>query len=65
MNTDRKRFARFQREAARAINRLAAQGSFLPSADTGREFGFGYGSSSGYGSPRSYLTAQPGMFRCH
>lgn len=64
MNTFAKRRTRSLLEAARAINR-AANGSFLPSLESGRDFGLGYGSSSGYGSSRCFLPAQPGFFRCH
>lgn len=38
--------------------------TFQPRPRGEREFGIGYGRSSGYVRTRSYVAAQPALFRC-
>jgi len=39
-------------------------GDFQPRSRGEREFGIGYGRSSGYVRNRSYVASQPALFRC-
>ena len=38
--------------------------TFQPRVRAEREFGIGYGRSSGYVRNRSYVASQPALFRC-
>ncbi len=48
----------------RKNERSANAREFQPRAANGREFGIGYGRSSGYVRNRSYVASQPALFRC-
>ena len=48
----------------RKSERSANAREFQPRAAGEREFGIGYGRSSGYVRNRSYVAAQPALFRC-
>lgn len=48
----------------RKAERSANDGDFQPRSRGEREFGIGYGRSSGYVRNRSYVASQPALFRC-
>lgn len=48
----------------RKRERSASDGEFQPRSRGEREFGIGYGRSSGYVRNRSYVASQPALFRC-
>ena len=48
----------------RHLPRSPAATTFEPRPRGEREFGVGYGRSSGYVRTRSYVTSQPALFRC-
>ena len=48
----------------RKSERSANAREFQPRAANEREFGIGYGRSSGYVRNRSYVASQPALFRC-
>ena len=48
----------------RKAERGANDGDFQPRNRGEREFGIGYGRSSGYVRNRSYVASQPALFRC-
>ena len=48
----------------RRLPRNAEAATFQPRARAEREFGIGYGRSSGYVRTRSYVASQPALFRC-
>lgn len=48
----------------RKAERSANDGEFQPRNRGEREFGIGYGRSSGYVRNRSYVARQPTLFRC-
>ena len=48
----------------RKSERRANDGEFQPRSRGEREFGIGYGRSSGYVRNRSYVATQPALFRC-
>ena len=48
----------------RHLPRSPAATAFEPRPRGEREFGVGYGRSSGYVRTRSYVTSQPALFRC-
>lgn len=49
-----------RRKSERSVNVR----EFQPRVGGEREFGIGYGRSSGYVRNRSYVTSQPALFRC-
>lgn len=49
-----------RRKTTRSLNDEA----FQPRRIEEREFGIGYGRSSGYARVRSYVSTQPMLFRC-
>lgn len=48
----------------RKSERSANAREFQPRVAGEREFGIGYGRSSGYVRTRSYVASQPALFRC-
>ncbi len=48
----------------RKAERSANDSDFQPRSRGEREFGIGYGRSSGYVRNRSYVAIQPALFRC-
>lgn len=48
----------------RKFQRDVSNRSYDPRLGAQREFGIGYGRSSGYAHVRSYVGSQPGYFRC-
>ncbi len=48
----------------RKAPRSPAEANFQPRQSGEREFGIGYGRSSGYARVRSYVSSQPAFFRC-
>ncbi|WP_240126605.1 hypothetical protein [Thermomonas alba] len=48
----------------RRLPRHPESTAFEPRRSSEREFGIGYGRSSGYARVRSYVSSQPALFRC-
>ncbi|MBV2208779.1 MAG: hypothetical protein KUL77_04350 [Thermomonas sp.] len=48
----------------RNLPRSVAENRYQSHLGEGREFGIGYGRSSGYARVRSYVSQQPKLFRC-
>lgn len=48
----------------RRLPRNLEAATFQPRPRSEREFGIGYGRSSGYVRNRSYVASQPTLFRC-
>lgn len=48
----------------RKFPREVALNGYVARASAEREFGIGYGRSSGYAHVRSYIGTQPALFRC-
>lgn len=48
----------------RNLPRSVVENRYQPQLGEDREFGIGYGRSSGYARVRSYVSQQPKLFRC-